>query len=127
MHDYQLEGIAAPIVVRLQPVRQPDARRRLLPVPATELDGRDPDTGVFQLQLQVSLAHHAPALHREYPVELRLGECLLLGPAVTQGLGGAAAEFLCAKLTVAEDLDTQQVRSREGLDAVPERLLEEAK
>lgn len=40
MHDGQLHGITAAVVVRRQPVGDADALRRLLAVPAVEMDGK---------------------------------------------------------------------------------------
>ena len=103
LHD-QLDGLSTTVVIRHQPVRQPQAWGWLLLMPATDVDGIEWLAPAFhaQAQLEVAFADHAPVQHLEFTIEQGLIEALPPRPGIAQGFGVGSIKFLGDKFAITQ-------------------------
>ena len=100
----QLDGLATTVVIRHQPVRQPQAWGWLLLMPATEVDGIEWLAPAFhaQAQLEVAFADDAPVQYLEFTIEQGLIEALPPWPGIAQGLGMHRIELHGGEFTITQ-------------------------
>ena len=71
MHDHQLHGVTAAVVVGLEPERHPQALGRRFARPCAELDRSEPPALLAELEFHMTLADDAPRQHLELAIEQR--------------------------------------------------------
>lgn len=76
MHDHQLDGVAAAVVVGFQAVGDAHAPARRHALPPAEMDRIEAPAGMPELQFEVALAHDPGREHVELAIELGLGKAL---------------------------------------------------
>src|SRR5690606_35376656 len=82
VHDDQLDGVAAPVIVWCEAIGDAYALRRRRAAPAAELDRLQAQARQSQFEPEVLGADRTPRQHVELTVEQRLGEALPPRPAV---------------------------------------------